>query len=78
MKSRVLFFAEKNIRDISTAKAHISGKNGGGYGYIKGRPTIGSTTKLSHGKREALSSSPGWAMIFSSPVTFGGSVWVHG
>ena len=26
--------------------------------------------------REALGSSPGRATIFSSPVTFGGSVWV--
>ena len=28
------------------------------------------------GKREAMGSSPGRATIFSSPVTFGGSVWV--
>ena len=39
---------------------------------VKGRPS-GSVALLavcSHGKREALGSSPGRATIFSSPVTF--------
>ena len=36
---------------------------------------LGSSVVRSHGKREALGSSPGRATIFSSPVTFGGSVW---
>ena len=49
-------------------------KQGGKYQ----RTTIGSTTQLSHGKREALGSSLGRATIFSSPVTFGGSVWICG
>ena len=47
---------------------------------VKGRP-CGSVAQLadcSHGKREALGSSPGRATIFSSPVAFGGSVWVRG
>ena len=49
---------------------------------VKGRP-CGSVAQLAecsyiHGKREALGSSPGRATIFSSPVTFGGSVWVRG
>ena len=38
---------------------------------VKGRP-CGSVARLaecSHGKREALGSSPGRATIFSSPVT---------
>ena len=41
---------------------------------VKGR-SCGSVAQLaecSHGKREALGSSPGRAVIFSSPVTFGG------
>ena len=37
----------------------------------------GSKTQLSHGKQEALGSSPGRAAIFSSTVTFGGSVWIQ-
>ena len=47
---------------------------------VKGRPS-GSVAQLeecSHCKGEALGLSPSWAMIFSSPVTFGGSVWVYG
>ena len=47
---------------------------------VKGR-SCGSVAQLaecSHGKREALGSSPGRATILSSPVTFGGSVWVRG
>ena len=35
---------------------------------IKGRPNGGSAGRM----REALGSSPSRAMIFSSPVTFGG------
>ena len=48
--------------------------------YVKGRPcgSVAQLAECSHGKREALGSSPGRATIFSSPVTFGGSVWVRG
>ena len=44
---------------------------------VKGRPSgsVAQLAECSHGKREALGSSPGRATIFSSPVTFGGSVW---
>ena len=47
---------------------------------VKGRicGSVAQLAKCSHGKREALGSSPGRATIFSSPVTFGGSVWVRG
>ena len=47
---------------------------------VKGRPcgSVAQLAKCSHGKREALGSSPGRATIFSSPVIFGGSVWVRG
>ena len=47
---------------------------------VKGRPSgsVAQLAECSHGKREALGSSPGRATIFSSPVTFGGSVWVRG
>ena len=47
---------------------------------VKGRPCglVAQLAECSHGKREALGSSPGRATIFSSPVTFGGSVWVRG
>ena len=47
---------------------------------IKGRPSgsVAQVAKCSYGKREALGSSPGRATRFSSPVTFGGSVWVNG
>ena len=40
-------------------------------GNIKGRPcgSVAQLAECSHGKREALGSSPGRAMIFSSPVT---------
>ena len=43
---------------------------------VKGRPcgSVAQLAECSHGKREALGSSPGRATIFSSPVTFGGSV----
>ena len=47
---------------------------------VKGRP-CGSGAQLaecSHGKPEALGSSPDRATSFSAPVTFGGSVWVRG
>ena len=39
---------------------------------VKGRPSgsIAQMAECSHGKREALGSSPSRAMIFSSPVTF--------
>ena len=36
---------------------------------VKGRPCKAQLAKCSHGKREALGSSPGRATIFSSPVT---------
>ena len=38
---------------------------------VKGRPcgSIAQLAECSHGKREALGSSPGRATIFSSPVT---------
>ena len=41
---------------------------------VKGRPcgSVAQLAEYSHGKREALGSSPGRATIFSSPVTFGG------
>ena len=44
--------------------------------YVKGRPSglVAQLAECLHGKREALGSSPGRAAIFSSPVTFGGSV----
>ena len=47
---------------------------------VKGQPSgsVAQLTECSHGKREALGSSPGRTTIFSSPVTFGGSVWVRG
>ena len=47
---------------------------------VKGRPSgsVAQLAECSHGKREALGSSPGRATIFSSPVTFNGSVWVRG
>ena len=47
---------------------------------VKGRPcgSVAQLAECSHGKREALGSSPDRATIFSSPVTFGGSVWVRG
>ena len=47
---------------------------------VKGRPcgSVAQLAECSHGKREALGSSPGRATIFSSPVIFGGSVWVRG
>ena len=37
---------------------------------VKGRPcgSVAQLAECSHGKREALGSSPGWATIFSSPV----------
>ena len=40
---------------------------------FKGRPcgSVAQLAECSHGKREALGSSPGWATIFSSPVTIG-------
>ena len=40
---------------------------------VKGRPcgSVAQLAECSHGKREALGSSPGRATIFSSPVTFG-------
>ena len=43
---------------------------------VKGRPrgSIAQLAECSHGKREALGSSPGRATIFSSPVTFGGQL----
>ena len=39
---------------------------------VKGRPcgSVAQLAECSHGKREALGSSPGRATIFSSPVTF--------
>ena len=39
---------------------------------VKGRPcvSVAQLAEFSHGKREALGSSPGRATIFSSPVTF--------
>ena len=41
---------------------------------VWGRPcgSVAQLAECSHGKREALGSSPGRATIFSSPVTFGG------
>ena len=41
---------------------------------VKGRPcgSVAQLAEYSHGKREALGSSPGRATMFSSPVTFGG------
>ena len=38
---------------------------------VKGRPcgSVAQLAEYSHGKREALGSSPGRATIFSSPVT---------
>ena len=47
---------------------------------VKGRSSgsVAQLAECSHCKREALGSSPGRATIFSSPVTFGGSVWVRG
>ena len=38
---------------------------------VKGRPcgSVAQLAECSHGKQEALGSSPGRAMIFSSPVT---------
>ena len=39
---------------------------------------VSSVGKCSHSEREAMGSSPGRVTIFSSPVTFGGSVWVRG
>ena len=38
---------------------------------VKGRPcgSVAQLAECSHGKREALGSSPGRATIFSSPVT---------
>ena len=49
-------------------------------GNVKGRPSgsIAQLKECSHGKREAVGSSPGSGHDFSSTVTFGGSVWVHG
>ena len=49
-------------------------------GNVKGRPSgsVAQMVECSHGKREALGLSPGRATIFSSPVKFGGSVWVRG
>ena len=40
--------------------------------YVKGRHcgSVAQLAECSHGKREALGSSPGRATIFSSPVTF--------
>ena len=46
---------------------------------VTGRPW-GSVTQWSeylHGMREVLGSCPGRAVCFSSPATFGGSVWVR-
>ena len=47
---------------------------------LKRRPcgSVAQLAECSHGKREALGLRPGRATIFSSPVTFGGSVWVRG
>ena len=47
---------------------------------VKGRPSgsVAQMAECSHGKREAVDSNPGRARSFSSPVTFGGSVWVRG
>ena len=46
---------------------------------VKGRPcgSVAQLAECSHGKREALGSSPGRATIFSSPVTLSWylSVW---
>ena len=46
---------------------------------VKGRlcGSVAQLAECSHGKRQALGSSPGRAKIFSSLVTFGGSVWVR-
>ena len=46
-------------------------KRGGGD--VKGRQcgSVAQLAECSHGKREALGSSPGQATIFSSPVTYG-------
>ena len=40
-------------------------------GNVKGRPcgSVAQLAECSHGKREALDSSPGRAVILSSPVT---------
>ena len=47
---------------------------------VKGRlsGSLAQLAECSKGKREAPRSSPGRAKIFSSPVTFCGSVWVRG
>ena len=41
---------------------------------------IGSVAQLAvcSRERDALGSNPGWITIFGSPVTYSGSVWVHG
>ena len=46
---------------------------------VIGRPcgSVAQLAECSHGKQEALGSSPGRATIFSFPVTFGGSMWVR-
>ena len=43
-------------------------------GCVKGRPcgSVAQFAECSHGKREALGSSPGRATILSSPVPSGG------
>ena len=46
---------------------------------VKGRPncSVAQLVECSQGNREALGSSLGRDTIFSSPLTFGGSVWVR-
>ena len=54
-----------------------SNQAGGG---CQRRPScsVSLLAECSHGKREALGSSPGRAAICSSPVACGDSVWVRG
>ena len=56
---------------IETVSVTLVASEGGGGG-------VAQLAECWHGKREALGSSPGRATIFSSPVTFGGSVLVRG
>ena len=51
------------MNNTSTKKHHVKEQPSG---------SVAQFAECSHGKREALGSSPGWATIFSSPVICGG------
>ena len=74
---KVIFATSTLVLCCTSSDRTLTGDIGG---QCEGRPSgsVAQLAECSHGKREALGSSPGRATIFSSPVTFGGSVWERG